>query len=129
MILTQRWLSLDPSSTSLGYAIVDNGKIEKSGEIIATGSIGKRLHHMYQELRLLGPFKGIVLEKVRGPRGHIYLLWSAGVAAAAVGALTTLEIPTKLWSLAKNDQYFKGDEADAIYMAKFCLAYCREEIT
>ena len=66
--------------------------------------------------------------KVRGPRGHIYLLWSAGVAAAAVGAVTTLEVPTKLWSLSKSDEYYKSDQMDAIFMAKFCLQFCRGEV-
>ncbi len=121
-------MSLDPSSTSLGYAIIDNGKLVKSGEIIAKGDIGKRLSYMYQELKLLGSFKGIVLEKVRGPRGHIFLLWSAGMAVAATGASVTIEIPTNLWSLAKDDKYFKGDEADALYMAKFCIQFCKGDL-
>ena len=127
IILNQRWIAVDPASKIMGYAIVDKGEITKSGTIEAkhNAPIGIRLQVMYEALHNMGIFELLAIEKVRQPKGHFMLVWSAGVASGGVGARFTCEVPTNLWKQAADDAYFKDDEQDAIYIAKYCLELCR----
>ena len=121
-------LFIDPASKDAGWAISEGGKVIESGSIHAKGHIAERLEHMSMSIMYLAaikPFDLVVVEKVRGPRGHIMLLWSVGVAIAASGAPISLEVTTNMWSEAKDDYYVKGDEADALYLAKWTLGFAR----
>jgi hypothetical protein len=129
-ILTGRVLYIDPASKDLGYAISEEGKVIKSGSIHAKGHIAERLRHMSLGIEELGGgFDVVVVEKVRGPRGHIMLLWSVGAAIAASGAPVSLEIPCPMWFVMKDEEYVKGDETDALYISKFVLAFARGDVT
>jgi hypothetical protein len=112
----------------MGYAIVDNGKIVKTGVVTAKGAISHRLRKMSDEIDQLGPFEGVAIEKLRSQRGHIFLVWSAACAVAGANCLATVEVPTKMWSQAKDSAYYKDDEQDARYIAKFILGFLRGDI-
>ncbi len=129
-ILTGRVLYIDPASKDLGWAISQGGHIVESGSLHAKGHIAQRLNLMGEGIELLtdgGDFDVVVVEKVRGPRGHIMLLWSVGVAIAASGAPVSLEIPCPMWFEAKDEQYMKGDEEDARYIAQWVLGFAKGE--
>ena len=127
-ILEGSVLYVDPSSTSLGYAISEQGEFVSSGCFDTKGDIGFRLRHMWDCIKSLGEFDVLVIEKIRGSRSHAFLFWSVGMAAACVGK-PVCEIPWPMWKVMIDDQYVKGDEIDAIYISRFVLAFSKGEIS
>lgn len=132
IIKNGRSIAIDPASVNMGYAIIENGEIVKSGVFTApkNASIGNRLAIIKTKIEREGPFDACFIEFVRGGRmGHIYLVWSAGVAAAAANAIHTHEIRISMWKkLAELDEsYTKSDENDAIKIAEVVLDCIKDE--
>ena len=118
-IKTGRVLVIDPASQSCGYAILDKLKLVDSGTIVVKGSILKRLGLLYIELRDLGEFEVLVVERIRGARAHAYLKWSVGAIVAGAQAASMIEMPIAFWkAVIDKKTYEKTDENDAKAMAK-----------
>jgi hypothetical protein len=125
-ILNGTWIAIDPSSRSMGYALVEGGNISKNGTFTTKKKqIGERLKDLHSMLDLeLPEVELVVIEFVRTGTGHHFLVWGTGLAVGALGATTTIEIPTSLWAKGKDANYIKSDAADAKYIARFCIEVC-----
>ena len=126
-ILTGRVLYVDPSSTSMGFSISEQGEFVRSGCFVTKGSVGARLKYLSDEIKTLGDFDVLVIEKIRGSRSHTFLFWAVGMTAACIGK-PICEIPWPAWKVMIDDQYSKTDENDAIYISKFVLAFAKGDI-
>jgi len=128
IILQGTWIAIDPSSRSMGYALVEGGNISKNGTFVTKKKpIGERLKDLHSMLDLeLPEVELMVVEFVRTGTGHHFLTWSTGLAVGALGAKTTIEIPTSLWAKCKDANYVKSDACDAKYIARFCIEVCED---
>jgi hypothetical protein len=121
IILSGRILAIDPASggTSLpGYAFYEAGELKDSGviKLDQKAPFQNRLHELSQSyFELCGGVTPdvLVVEKIRGPRAHIYLKWAVGITIAAVNANVNLECPHATWFRYKPDDYVKSDKMDA----------------
>ena len=111
-------ISIDPSSTSLGYAIFELttegwAKID-SGAIKAKGAINERLHSLSVELGVWIRPSAVFVELIGGSTGHKYLVWSVGMVATTFPYCPLVEVQTGLWKKFVDKNYSKSDENDAI---------------
>lgn len=123
-ILTGTFLSIDPASRDMGYAIFEKGKLIKNGSVSATGHIGIRLKKLFEQLPDIKP-DFMAVEKVRSGTGHIYLVYSVAVPIIKYGC-EMVEIPTRAWHKNIDSTYIKGDARDALEIGLFCIRLCEE---
>lgn len=126
-ILAGRVLVVDPSSISMGYAILEKGELVSSGEFQVKGHIGHRLSTMYTMITELGDFDLLAIEKIRGSRSHAYLFWAVGMIVSAL-KVPVVELPHPMWRVTIDTDYVKGDEVDAIYMSRFVSGFAKGDI-
>ena len=123
-LTTGKILVIDPSSLSAGFCYIENLEIKENGVIKLPQKlpIAARLQHLVGELQQRWPsVDALGIEKIRGGRAHIYLLWSAGAAVAGSGAPVVFEIPISAWKKMRDKWYTKTDANDAKMMALFIL--------
>ena len=115
-------ICIDPASRSLGYSKWrkenDEWCLFDSGKVVAKGDINDRLSFMYKELTGMVTPDAVFIEFLGGSTGHKYLLWAAGVIAAAFPYMPLVEVQTGLWKRFIDKNYTKDDEIDAIYIGK-----------
>ena len=122
-ILNGTLVTIDPSSKTIGFCIVEKGVIQSCGVVkTSEKSITKRLRALFDQIDQLPKANVVAVEMVRTGTGHHYLTWSVGVVAAGTEAQEFIEIPTSLWSKYKDSDYFKSDAMDARYIAECILA-------
>ncbi len=117
-------LVIDPSSINVGYCYVEQLKIKSNGvlKLAAKDPISKRLASLLQLVSERWPdVDALAIEKIRGNRAHIYLLWSVGVTVAGAKSPVLFEIPVSAWNKMRGPTYTKSDTADARMMAKFII--------
>lgn len=119
-------ISIDPSSTSFGYAVSHKGEIVDSGTKKFTGDISFRLHQIFMEIFKLHQDADadlLLVERLRnappkkGSKFNNYtpiqLTWAVGVTLAAV-PLNFIEISPQSWKVYARDHGLeKSDENDA----------------
>ncbi len=121
-------LAIDPSSTSIGYAVFNKGALMESGCKKYSGAIHKRFFKLYQDIYYLAQNNFcdlLVIERLRPSSTasrKVYtkhqLLWSVGVVIAAAG-LPFIEVSPNSWKATQRDKDLdKTDENDAI-----CIGY------
>jgi hypothetical protein len=123
-LIEGRILVIDPSSLSAGFCFIEKMEIKENGVIKLPQKlpIAARLRHLVDELQQRWPqVDALGIEKIRGSRAHIYLLWSAGAAVAGTGAPMVFEIATSAWNKMRDKWYTKTDANDAKMMALFIL--------
>jgi len=125
-ILEGSFTVIDPSSRSMGYCIFQGGEVIANGKLTSDGKIGERLKDLYHQLDIFDHTPLMLMEKVRSGTGHIYLVFSAGVAVAGLSHSELLEIPYSLWSKRKDASYVKSDAMDARYMGLLAVDVCRD---
>jgi hypothetical protein len=117
-------LSIDPSSTSLGFAISHKGVVVDSGTRKFRGDIGFRLHLIFMEVFKLHQEADadlLLIERLRSTAGGnfkqhtpIQLLWSVGAILAAA-PIDFIEISPQSWKVfARENGMIKSDENDAL---------------
>ena len=68
-----------------------------------------------------------LVEKVRSSSGHIYLVWSAGIAVAVSNSPHVVEIPSYMWKKIVDKDYYKDDHMDARYIGRLAMLLCKED--
>jgi hypothetical protein len=124
VLKTGKILVIDPSSINVGYAYVDNCKIVANGvlKLPPKLAISERLASLVRVISERWPeVDALAIEKIRGNRAHIYLLWAVGVTVAGAEASLLFEIPVSAWNKMRGPDYTKSDTADARMMAKFVI--------
>jgi len=118
-------LSIDPASTTLGWAYSNKGVITDSGSKSFNGPIGSRLHDIFMYVNNLAQDVDadlLLVERLRPAvkKGsfHAYspiqLLWSVGVVLAAA-PIAFIEVSPQSWKVyARDHGLVKSDENDAI---------------
>lgn len=133
-ILTGTMLSIDPGSTSPGWALWKLGRLVDSGVIKtkSTHKIAERLAVIHDYLESLPQADVVLIEKIGQSRGngkiqsHRYLLWSIGAIAGALRCKNTIEIPQTLWFKFRDKDWTKGDEEDSIAIGRTAIAITRD---
>lgn len=130
-------LSIDPSSTSLGWAYSHKGVQVDSGTLKFTGDISFRLHQIFMEVFKLHQEADadlLLIERLRpAPGGSrfkqytpIQLLWSTGVCIAAA-PIDFIEVSPQSWKVYARDHGLeKSDENDAIAILGRALFLAKE---
>jgi hypothetical protein len=124
-ILGGTMLAIDPSSTSMGWALFVHGEVYSAGTAKSEGSVGERLAEIMGQL----PDENLdvlVTEFVRSSTGHIYLVWSNGAAVAKYGPPVVLEVTTGAWKKLVDKSYVKTDVRDATNIGTFAVQLCKE---
>lgn len=129
-ILTGTMLSIDPGSTSPGWALWKLGRLVDSGVIKtkSTHKISERLATIHDFMEGLPQADFVAIEKIGMIRGkgraqaHRYLFWSLGAITAATRTKSLVEIPQSMWFKFRDRTYTKGDEADAILIGRTAIA-------
>jgi hypothetical protein len=124
-ILHGNILAIDPSSTSLGYAISHKGVFVEGGERKFKGDISTRLHEIFMEVFKLHQEADadlLIIERLRSvpPNGKgfsnytpVQLLWSVGVLLAAA-PIPFIEMSPASWKVwAREEGLAKTDANDA----------------
>lgn len=130
-ILGGTLVAVDPSSTSAGYAVYQNGIMTASGTVKpkSTSPVQERLRTMYDSLAVVANAPDVVaIEKIRGTHSHEYLKWSIGVSISAVRAPIFIEVPITFWKAVREIGYIKTDEMDARQIGN-CLIMLAKELT
>jgi len=133
LILNGIMLVIDPSSGSqkskTGFAVYDCGECIDSGIVAIdhTKHVSFRLQDTYDFFinNYCNPDL-LVIEKIRGPRAHVYLHWAVGVIITAVHARKVIEMNTGLWKSKVSADYVKGDEEDAVEIGKVAIMLAKE---
>ena len=124
-------LSIDPGSTSPGWALWMLGRLVDSGSFQAKGGIAERLAQIHDFIEGLPTPDILIIEKIGMIRGggkaqaHRYLFWSLGSLAGATRAKVLIEIPQNLWSKFRDRTYTKSDEEDAIMLGRCAIELTR----
>jgi Holliday junction resolvasome RuvABC endonuclease subunit len=124
-------VAVDPGTYNVGFAVFEATKLRASGviEIPKKLEINERLAYLLDELtKIAGKADVLALELLRGQMAHAYLVWSAGVAVAAVRAPVLLEIPVVLWKAAVEDDYQKSDQNDAQMLGRSLIWFAKDLI-
>ena len=130
-ILNGRIVAVDPGTYHAGFAVFEATKLKTSGVIDMPEKmeINDRLTYLYDELtKVAGKPDVMALELLRGQMAHAYLVWSAGVAVAAVRAPVLLEIPVVLWKAATDEGYEKSDQNDAQMLGRALIWFAKDLI-
>lgn len=117
-------LVIDPSSLSMGYALIEGLKIIDNGVVKFNQKkpIAGRLGELVVEVQKRWPdIQGLAVEKIRGSRAHIYLLWAVGATVAAAKCPLIFEVPNTAWKKMRGDGYIKNDSQDAKMMGEFII--------
>lgn len=118
LILTGNMLAIDPSSTSFGYAIFKNGKLQDKGCKKYKGIISIRLNRIFSDIYQMTTDCSadiLAIERLRSGGGYSppQLLWSVGAAMAAC-PMPVIEVSPMSWkSAAKVLELEKDDANDA----------------
>lgn len=118
-------LAIDPASggsSQAGWALFKGGVLVNAGVIdVEKGNIGHRLRQTYSAL-VEDTVDVLAIERLRGSRCHVYLLWSVGVIVAAVEHIHLVEVPVPKWrAYAKaTGTWTKSDDQDAVMIGE-CL--------
>lgn len=128
LIINKTFISIDPGSTSPGWALWKLGKLVDAGEIKPkkTDNISKRLAYIHDYLESLPQADIIIVEKIgiitgRKAQSHPYLLWSLGAIAGALRCKNMIEMPPSMWQKFRNKNYTKSDREDAIVIGRACI--------
>lgn len=142
LLKTGTVLAIDPSSgggiSRPGWAYFMAGQLVKSGTIpVQEGlSLQRRLYEMSCWVNLLAlhtPIELMVIEDIKIIRGQfsgpsVYnLLKGVGALMSAISVDACLEIPPKVWTRIRDEDYEKSDENDAIYLGKFAIGLATGE--
>lgn len=141
LIKTGHVLCIDPSvgsSSSLpGFAVYKKGKLVESGLIQV--DLGKPLNKRLFEIRrtLQEDFEVpdiLILEYIGGYAfgpmrynitAYHSLIKAVGTVLASFNVDTVIEVPPAVWKKYVDDQYVKGDEADAVYIGRYVINSAR----
>lgn len=136
LITKGKLISIDPASggKSLpGFAVFNNGKLVQKGfiELPSKMPVAYRLRVLYSKLSVLVEDADVLaIEEIRGNMGHVFLLWSVGVAVCAIKCKVLIEVPINVWrALAKADPlYQKADDEDAYLIGKALIVRAEENL-
>ena len=134
-ILTGTMLSIDPGSTSPGWALWMSGNLVTSGVIKtkSTHKIAERLATIHEFIEGLPQADFLAIEKIGMIRGggkaqaHRYLFWSLGAITAASRTKKIVEIPQNMWFKFRGREYTKGDEEDSILIGRTALEVAKSQ--
>lgn len=137
VILTGKILSIDPSvgsaSSMPGYAIAEEGILVESGLIklpihlplhLRLAELGRVLREDFEspDLIILEYIGGYAFGPLRyNINAYHSLIKAAGVASSATYTEKLIEVPPSVWKKYTDEDYVKGDEADAVYLLKYVL--------
>ena len=124
-ILDGTFISIDPASKEMGYALFTGGELIENGTAEGKGAIGPRLYQILNNLPD-ATVALVIVEKVRFGTGHVYLTWSTSVPIAKYGT-AVCEVSTRAWKKNVDDTYEKSDERDALEIGKFAITLCKED--
>ena len=128
LILEARTLVMDPSSKTLGYAIIEAGDIVASGTVdLGKEAVHYRMQKLGEYLQNAGCYDVLLVERIRGQMAHAYLSWSVGAILANTTADIFLEMPISVWKAHAGKEHVKSDENDAIAMANALIALAKGE--
>ena len=117
-------LAIDPSSTSLGFAIFHKGVFVEKGVKKYKGDIAFRLHMIFMDVFKLNQEADadiVAIERLRSSGGYSppQLMWSVGAVLAAISPLPMLEVSPNSWKVvAREEGLAKSDENDAYCIGK-----------
>ncbi len=125
LILNGTLLAIDPSSGSVGsqpgYAIYERGKLTESGTIDLNPkyNLATRLVLLGNQIReISADIDVMAIEQVWKNNS---LLKSCGAIISNFYGVKTIEVPAINWCKAKDGDYVKTDECDAIYIGKYVM--------
>lgn len=124
-ILDGTFISIDPASKDMGYALFTGGELIENGTAEGRGLIGPRLYQIMNNLPEVNVAL-VIVEKVRMGTGHAYLTWSTAIPIAKYGT-HVCEVSTRAWKKNVDDTYEKSDERDALEIGKFAVTLCKED--
>lgn len=117
-------LAIDPGTTSIGWALYFNGKLENSGRVDLTRACKRpdlldRLETLMDSLSGFDKPTVLAVENIgKGYTTHKSLLWAVGVIVVRLHPIWLLEVSPATWKKYRDKNYVKSDENDAILIGK-----------
>lgn len=136
LITTGRMLCIDPSTGSTsskpGFAVYNQGELLEAGEIDLDVKMNrsKRLYEISRTIREEFQLADILCVEYIPPVSYRGGMNSNAIMALqkAIGAILAaqpfeylLEIPASAWKQAKDDDYYKSDMMDSVYLGKYVI--------
>lgn len=132
-IMKGKMVAIDPatgSSSYLGYAYFDKGKLVEKGVINIPKSLPlfKRLQITHEELKnKFNPIDVLIIECLAGMKNDA-LKFVTGVTMVSIEYEELIFLKPRIWHIIRPPNYIKSDEDDAELIGLAAIEICKELI-